>query len=167
MRFLQFSILSLLLCACSSQKYAIQLTSEQREILNSIVGKKVHQKTIISEFDEPISKYVEDNFLAFNLCSKEFGSQKVQITDEELEYLKNQFDRQTIINLNRLNPKLRIRASRKRERFKSINISLPVVFRGDSLGLYYVSGTHAGEFSLLQKKNNNWEKACSSLVWIE
>jgi len=167
MRLLKFSILTFLVSACSSQKYARELSATQMEILNSVVSEKVYHRTIVSEFDEPISNYVENNFLDFNLCTEEFGSTKIKISKSELEFLKSNFDSQTSININRIIPKLRKRAVRKRQRFKTVSISLPVVFRGDSLGLYYTSGTYGGEFSLIQKKNNSWEKICSSLVWIE
>ena len=167
MRLLKFSILSLLCYACSSQRYARELSVSQRQILNSLVSEKVYHKTIISEFDEPISNYIEDNFLSFNLCIEEFGAKKIIISDEELKFLKSRFDSQKIINLNKLNPKLSNRAAQKRVRFETLSISLPVIFRGDSLGLYYVSGTYGVEFGLLMKKNKSWEKVCSSLVWIE
>lgn len=168
MRLLKISILSLLYYACSSQRYARELSVSQREILNSVVSEAVYHKTLISEFDKPISNYVETNFLEFDLCSsEEFRAKKIQLSEDEIKFLKSRFDSQKIINLNRLNPKLSNRAAQKRERFKTVSISLPVIFRGDSLGLYYVSGTYGGEFGLLQKKNNSWEKVCSSLVWIE
>jgi hypothetical protein len=167
MRLLQYTILSLLFCACSSQKHAKELSDAQMEILNSIVGEKVYHKTIISEFDEPISNYVENNFLEFNLCFEGLGARRIEFSEEELKILKNQFDSQVKINLNRISPKLKQGATRKREEFKTVSISLPAVFRGDSLALYYISGRYGGEFSLLQKKSGTWQKACSSLVWIE
>lgn len=143
------------------------MSQAQREILNTVGGEKIYFKTITSEFDEPISDYIDTNSLTFDLCSEEFRTGKIQFSEEEIKFLKSQFDLQVQINLNRISPKLNKKTSRKREEFITRNISLPVVFRGDTLALYYSSGRYGGQFNLLQKKSDTWQMACSSLVWIE
>jgi hypothetical protein len=50
---------------------------------------------------------------------------------------------------------------------KSSVISLPILFRNNTMAIYYNTETSGGSLTLLQKRNSKWKIICSSSVWIE
>jgi len=168
MRSIIYSIAATVILGCSSYKKLTARHKDNLSALESILRKSnggIYHRTIIQENQKPISLYVESYNFELNLCVPDADPASVYISDREFAFLKKEFSNQTVVKLDRLYPELRNKMIKKHQRFKTVSISMPVVFRNGSMAMYYATGTYGGEFGLLQNKQGKWERICSSIVW--
>lgn len=155
--------------SCSSTKKTTEMDIELKEVLEYIVKKnssEIYYKTIIRDVNKSIASYINEEYLEFYLCLKKIDS-VVKIPKKEIQYVKRKFKEQSIQNLNKLLPKLKNNIKKNREKFKTKYISMPVLFRSNTMALYYNLQEYGGEFTLLKKNNGKWEVICGRSVWIE
>ncbi len=159
-----------LILSCSSTKEIFVVQEENLEVLNDIIGESnggIYYESIDSDLQKPIDSYVNKYLLEFYLCINDIDSSTTKISELEISYLKEQFSKHEIVRFDKLSAELKEKIVKNHERFKTVSISLPVVFRNGSMAIYYVSGTYGGGFNLLQKNNEKWNVICSNSVWIE
>ena len=82
-------------------------------------------------------------------------------------YLKREFKMQKVINLHNLPLIYKQNLTKEKIRFETSFISTPILFRNNTMAIYYNTQTYGGSLTLLQKRNSKWEIICSSSVWIE
>ncbi len=170
MRKLLLILILISIISCSSKKGISKISVENIIVLNSILTNsngEIYYQTITEDLQKPLESYFEPYLLEFYLCNKGIDSSKVKITKQEIGFLKENFKNQAKNRISRINPEFKNKVTKKKERFKTIHISMPAVFRNGTMAIYYVSGTYGGGFNLLQKVNNKWEMICSNSVWIE
>ena len=170
MRIFIIVIVLIITPSCSSTNELSKVQEESLEVLNDVILKsngEIYYKSINSDRQEPISSYVQKYLLEFHLCVKDIDRSKTKISEQEVSYLHERFSNHKIVRLDKLSSEFSEKTVKKHKRFKTVSISLPVVFRNGTMAIYYVSGTYGGGFSLLQKSNNNWNIICGNTVWIE
>ena len=163
-------IISIIFLSCSSKKDLSGVQGENIEVLESILNKskgEIYYKTINTDLQKPIHTYIEAYLLEFYLCDKDVDTSSIHISIEEVGFLKRKFENHSIVRIDKLKSGFRSKITKKHKRFKTVSISIPVVFRNGTMAIYYMSGTYWGGFNLLQKRNNKWELICSNSVWIE
>ena len=154
---------------CSSKKSTINKVSNEHEVLSYILKKSsgnIYYKTIIEEGNIPIDSYVKDKYLEFYLCGKDVDS-PVKIPKEEVAFLKQKVKSVSVQRIDKLFPSLKEKTTKKKERLVTSFISMPILFRNNTMAIYYSTQTYGGEFKLLQKVNGEWETICANSVWIE
>lgn len=168
------SVISLLILIfffnCSANQIVSEIDDDKINILNSILNKSnttVYYRTIIEDLNKPISFLLNQTTLNFNFCNKDIDPTRRVISDIEILFLKNKFKKQTTLKIDKINSTFKDKVTKKNERFKTTYITIPEVFRGGKMAIYYSNSTYGGEFTLLKKVNNKWEKICSSSVWLE
>lgn len=170
MRSIKVLIVFILTLSCSSAKGVLEIQEENLEVLNHVLenskGGIIYYKSINYDLNELIGSFVI-NGLNFDLCIKDIDSSLTKFSDQESSYLSDEFNKQNIVRIDRLKPEFEERTVKKHERFETVSISIPVVFRNGTMAIYYYSGTYGGGFNLLQKNSDNWEVVCSNSVWIE
>ncbi|MCM5661453.1 hypothetical protein [Galbibacter mesophilus] len=156
-----FSILS-----CSSTR----LDKPSKEALKAIVkhsSNKIYYESITSDIGKPLDTLFEEELTDFYLCTPTVEDVTGKISVEELAYIKEKFRLQSVGRIDRSVTGLHSKMSKKHLPHKTETISFPVVFRGDSMAVYYYRNTYGGGFNLLQKKNDEWQMICSKSVWAE
>ncbi|MGG8498150.1 hypothetical protein ACQY1Q_17250 [Tenacibaculum sp. TC6] len=157
-KFIYLSI-CLMTISCSSNKLII--SKDQTDILNEILYSSdynVYYKTIISDLNKPLEDYIT-SAMEFQFCENE------SIKPNEISFLKKQ--KLEVINLYKLPLNIKEKITRKKKDIKTSHISIPILFRNNTMALYYNTQRDGGSFMLLQKKETKWEIICSSLIWIE
>lgn len=161
-------ILSLfIIFSCSSKKEVAKSSADQVEVLSLIISsskKKIYFKTITKSFQKPLESYIKPHLLEFYFCREGIESSSIIITETEINFLKNEFGVQPKIKLSK---DFKNKVTRKKEKFNTIYISSPIVFRNGTMALYFKNQTFGGGFVLLKKENGEWKFLCSNSVWIE
>lgn len=166
---LKIILLSIILSSCSSIEQIALKDAETKRILRNIVKNnpnKVYYKTITLDGDKPIVSYVNQEYLEFYLCKKGIDS-VIKIPKNEIKFIKEKFKTHKVLKLDKLLPKLKDKLSKKEEKLKTQYISIPVLFRNNTMALYYNLETYGGEFTLMQKNNGKWNVICGRSVWVE
>lgn len=154
---------------CTSNKNVINYDNNVTEVLHDIIkeaNKKTYYKTIIKDSGEPISSYVNNEYLEFYLCVSEIDS-AIIIPKNEVVYLNQKFRQLTVARIDKILPKLNQNITRKKNELETSYISIPIFFRNNTMAIYYFRERYGAGFNLLQKKNEKWKKICSRTVWIE
>ncbi len=171
MHILKLSFVCLLFFGSLNGQQLPNSESEELKVLESILSNSnnstTYYKTIIEDQKTPLTTYIEAYLLKFYLCTNDIDSASVIISDEEVNLLRQKFSKQKVKRIDKLLPKYKNRTTKKHERYKTGSISMPVTFRDGTMALYFSLSTYSGEFNLLRKKNDTWEKVCSNAVWIE
>jgi hypothetical protein len=151
--------------SCSSTKQELVVTDDVQKIF-SLIGQnnQIHYKTIVEDLGNPIGYYIKSHLLHFDLCVD--GSKPSLITEKEIVFLKTSFDAQKTIRLDKLRLKIK-NLIHKKGNGKTSFISAPVIFRNNTMAVYYSFSRYGGGFKLLQKKRDTWQQMCSNTVWIE
>lgn len=150
--------------SCSSVKATI--SENQIDVLNTIINSSKHNiyyKTIIdngTSLQNPIEDYITDN-LEFQFCDSNV------LNDTEIVFLRKEFKKQKKKNMFKLPLIKRENLTKEKKRLETSFISLPILFRNNTMAIYYNTQTYGGDFILLQKRNANWKVICSSSVWVE
>jgi len=155
--FILFTVIS-----CSSKKLLIN--KNQINVLNEVLyssNYNIYYKTIINDLNKPIKDYII-NDMEFQFCE---NAGITSIKPSEIFFLKNQ--KLKTLNLYKLPLDLKGKITRKKKGFKTSYISIPILFRNNTMALYYITQRYGGSFMLLQKKKSKWVTLCSSQVWIE
>lgn len=162
-------ILLLLIVNCSLKRTTIEKFSNEYEVLNHILKNSngnIYYKTIVKDGEVPIESYVKDEFLEFYLCGSEVDS-PVKIDKKSINLLKENFKKLRVERLDKLFPLLANRVVKKKVRLKTSFITVPALFKNNTMAIYYSTQTYGGEFKLLKKINGKWKTICSNSVWIE
>jgi hypothetical protein len=159
----------ILIFGCSSNHKISQLDKENINVLYSILNNSndVYYKTIIEDLGKSLDFQIEPYLLEFSLCDKNINLGTTKISNKEIIFLKKEFKTQSIIRIDKIDPSFKNKTTKRIERFKTVRISMPIVFRNGSMAIYYSNSTYGGGFSLLQKEDNRWKAICSNSVWIE
>ncbi|WP_428742302.1 hypothetical protein [Tenacibaculum sp.] len=155
--------------SCSSNKNTINKVNNEYEVLSYILKKSkgnIYYKTITEEGNIPIESYVKNRYLEFYLCSNGIYS-PIKIPKEEVVFLKQKVKSISVQRIDKLFPDLKDKTTKKKIRFKTSFISMPILFRNNTMAIYYATQTYGGEFKLLRKVNGEWETICANSVWIE
>lgn len=166
---LKIIIVVIFMNSCSSYKEAADNMNAEYEVMSSVLKKSsgnIYYKTIIEEGNIPIDSYVKDKYLEFYLCGKDVDS-PVKIPKEEVAFLKQKVKSVSVQRIDKLFPSLKEKTTKKKERLVTSFISMPILFRNNTMAIYYSTQTYGGEFKLLQKVNGEWETICANSVWIE
>ncbi|MGQ3678869.1 hypothetical protein [Tenacibaculum discolor] len=166
---LKIIIVVIFMNSCSSYKEAADNMNAEYEVLSSVLKESsgnIYYKTIIEEGNIPIDSYVKDKYLEFYLCGKDVDS-PVKIPKEEVAFLKQKVKSVSVQRIDKLFPSLKEKTTKKKERLVTSFISMPILFRNNTMAIYYSTQTYGGEFKLLQKVNGEWETICANSVWIE
>ena len=163
-------IFTSLLFSCSSGKIA---NDNSYEIINSLtksVGNKktkIYYKTTSSRYDGvPIANFLNRSTTQFDLCAPSFDRNDAKLTENEINILKEKF--KGVYSKKFDFSKIKNRSAfTNNKNDRTARISEPVKFRNDQFAIYYTEGRYGGEFTLLRKEKTEWEKVCSSMVWIE
>lgn len=166
---LKIIIVVIFMNSCSSYREVVNNMNTEYEVLSSVLKESsgnIYYKTIIEEGNIPIDSYVKDKYLEFYLCGKDVDS-PVKIPKEEVTFLKQKVKSVSVQRIDKLFPNLKDKTTKKKTRFKTSFISMPILFRNNTMAIYYSTQTYGGEFKLLQKVNGEWETICANSVWIE
>ena len=150
--------------SCSSAKKAI--SENQINVLNTIIQSSkysIYYKTINNNgtnLKKPIEKYITNN-LEFQFCEPDI------INENDIIFLRKEFERQKVKNLLKLPLINKKKLTKEKKRLETSFISLPILFRNNTMALYYNAQTYGGNLILLKKIKSKWEIICSSSVWIE
>lgn len=150
--------------SCSSVKKPI--SKNQINVLNTILNSSkysIYYKTIINNgtnLRKPIEEYITKN-LEFQFCDFNF------VNESEILLLKKEFKKQKVENLYKLPLIYKNKLTKNKILYEASFISLPILFRNNTMAVYYNTQTYGGNLTLLQKKNSEWKIICSSSVWIE
>lgn len=150
--------------SCSSAKEIIN--ENQINVLNKIIQSSkfsIYYKTVDNNgtsLKKPIEEYIT-NDLEFQFCESNI------INENDIVFLRKEFKRQKIKNLYKLPLIYRKNLTKEKKRFETSFISIPILFRNNTMAIYYNTQTYGGSLTLLQKINSKWEIICSSSVWIE
>ena len=161
--------LLLLIINCSSKRIITEKFSNEYEVLNHILKNSngnIYYKTVVKDGEIPVESYVKDEFLEFYLCGSEVDS-PVKIDKKSINLLKENFKNLRVERLDKLLPVLANKTIKKKVRLKTSFITTPVLFKNNTMAMYYSTQTYGGEFKLLQKMNGKWKTICSNSVWIE
>ncbi|WP_198029938.1 hypothetical protein [Christiangramia salexigens] len=159
-----------LIFSCKSGKIESENTYE---IINSITKSegnkktKIYYKTTSSKYDGvQIANFLNKNTVQFNLCAPSFDRNIAELTQKEINLLKEKFKD---VNSKKFDfSKIKNREEfTKRKTNSTVHISEPIKFRNGEFAIYYSEGRYGGEFTLLKIEKSNWKKVCSSMVWIE
>ncbi len=145
--------------SCSSKRLLID--ENQIDVLNEVLKSSkynTYYKTIIKDLNKPIEDYIT-NDMEFQFCEND------TIEPKEISFLKNQ--KLEIVNLYRLPLSIKEKITKKKKGFETSFISMPILFRNNTMAIYYSTQRYGGSFMLLKKENSTWKIICSSLVWIE
>ena len=159
-----FVFLCMVNLSCSSSKKTI--SKNQVNVLNTILHSSeysIYYKTIINNgtsFKKPIEEYITDN-LEFQFCESDI------INKSEIVFLRKEFKNQKVKNLNKLQLNYSENLTKNKKIFETSFISIPILFRNNTMAIYYNTQTYGGNFTLLEKRDSEWKIICSSLVWIE
>ncbi|WP_440120737.1 hypothetical protein [Tenacibaculum sp. Ill] len=149
----------LITISCSSKKLLI--SENQINVLNEILhssNNNIYYKTIVNDLEKPIEAYIS-NEMEFQFCENEV------ITPDEISFLKKQ--QLEVVNLYKLPLDIKEKVTRKKKDIETSHISVPILFRNNTMALYYNTQRYGGNFMLLKKEKSKWKVICSSLVWIE
>ncbi|MGG8498163.1 hypothetical protein ACQY1Q_17315 [Tenacibaculum sp. TC6] len=163
------TLLFLFINCSSNQKIAEQNNEEikvLRYILKNSSNSSTYYKTIINDGKIPINTYIKGEYLEFYLCSKEVDS-FIKIPKQDILFLQEKFKTLSIQRLDKLLPEFKDKITKKKERFETSFISIPVLFNNNSMAIFYSLQTYGGEFKLLKKSKGEWKTICSNSVWIE
>ena len=166
---LKIIIVVIFMNSCSSYKEAADNMNAEYEVMSSVLKKSrgnIYYKTIIKEGDIALESYVKNKYLEFYLCGKDVDS-PVKIPKEEVAFLKQKVKSVSVQRIDKLFPSLKEKTTKKKERLVTSFISMPILFRNNTMAIYYSTQTYGGEFKLLQKVNGEWETICANSVWIE
>ncbi|MEY8860826.1 hypothetical protein [Tenacibaculum singaporense] len=162
-------IIVIFMSSCSSYREVVDNMNTEYEVLSSVLKESrgnIYYKTIIEEGNIPIESYIENKYLEFYLCSNGVDS-PVKIPKEEVAFLKQKVKSVSVQRIDKLFPNLKEKTTKKKERLVTSFISMPILFRNNTMAIYYSTQTYGGEFKLLQKVNGEWETICANSVWIE
>jgi hypothetical protein len=174
----RFRILSILLIqlflnnSCSTTTNISKNELEKYDILNSIIENQknpnIYYRTINTKYDKSnLSKYINQQFLDFPLCvNKSIESSKI-FDKADFDYLKNKFKELKIIKIKKSLIKDKLAVTKIKGENERTFITFPIIFKNGNYAIYYSETKYGGEFSLLKKENEKWEKICSNLLWIE
>lgn len=166
---LKIIIVVIFMNSCSSYKEAADNMNAEYEVLSSVLKKSrgnIYYKTIIKEGDIALESYVKNKYLEFYLCIKGINT-PIKVSKEEVLFLKQKIKNISIQRIDKLFPSLKEKTTKKKERLVTSFISMPILFRNNTMAIYYSTQTYGGEFKLLQKVNGEWETICANSVWIE
>ena len=175
---LNFRILLILLTtillsiSCSTTNNLSKNELESYEVLNSITKKqksgKIYYLTINSKYDKTdLSKYITPKFLDFPLCINNSINPASIFEESDFEYIKNQFNELKIIEIRKSLIKNKSTITRIKGKKEISFMTFPIVFKNGNYAIYYSELRYGGEFSLLNKEDDKWDKICSNLLWIE
>ncbi|MDX6745505.1 hypothetical protein SHK09_01775 [Polaribacter sp. PL03] len=161
---LVFIWICFVILSCSSAK---EITDEnQINVLNTIIQSSkssIYYKTINNNgtsFKKPIEEYITDN-LEFQFCETYI------IKENDIVFLRKEFKKLKVKNLYKLPSIYKKNITKEKKSFETSFISIPILFRNNTMAIYYSTETYGGSLTLLQKRNSKWETICSSSVWIE
>lgn len=146
--------------SCSSQKKII--SQNEIDVLNEVLhssNNTIFYKTINKDLNKLINGFI-NNDIEFKFCEKE-----IIIEPSEISFLKNK--KLEIRNLRRLPLNFKQKLTKKKRKIETSHISMPLIFRNNTMAIYYNSETYGGSFILLNKKKSKWKILCTSQVWIE
>jgi hypothetical protein len=153
-----------IIVSCSSNK--VLISNNHIEVLNTILSSsrnKIFYKTIINDVNslkKPINEYIKDN-LQFQFCQSNI------ISEGEICFLRKKMKNLQTKSLLKLPLDYKNKLTKKKKEIEISFISIPILFRNNTMALYYNTQRYGGSFTLLQKKDSKWEIICSSSVWIE
>jgi len=175
---LKFRILSILITtvilsiSCSTTSNLSKNELESYGVLNSITQKqksgKIYYLTINSKYDKTdLSKYINQNFLDFPLCINNSIKPSNIFEKSDFEYIKNQFNELKIIEIRKSLLKNKSAITKIKGKEETSFMTFPIIFKNGNYAIYYSESRYGGEFNLLKKEDEKWEKICSNLLWIE
>ncbi|WP_111710228.1 hypothetical protein [Lutibacter citreus] len=165
-------ILLLLCISCSTTKNISKNELESYDVLNSITQKqksgKIYYLTINNMYDKTdLSKYINPKFLDFPLCINNSINPANIFEESDFEYIKKQFNELQIIKIRKPLIKHKSAITKIKGKNETSFMTFPIVFKNGNYAIYYSESRYGGEFSLLKKEGEKWEKICSTLLWIE
>jgi len=123
-------------------------------------------KTTISEFSQPLSRYLF-YMDGFDVCSSLANPDSVKLNSDDRNYLVERFSSMEVTNINKLVKEPKNHTLKKIEGHNWSVISLPVVFRDGKYAIYYSKGAYSGQFILMENIEGHWMDVCYSAVWSE
>ncbi|NNK18511.1 MAG: hypothetical protein HKP49_05110 [Maribacter sp.] len=170
-----FFLLFIILFACKTMPSPVLLTTSEKEILKAIaedfsdseIEADIYYRSITSDRNKTISEWIDINDGIFLLCVDEIDSSEYVLSRKEKKFLENQFKKHSVINFKKLKEIDSRIFTRNFVRFKTVEISKPILFRNNDFAIYYKTGTYGGSFNLMKKANGRWSTVCSNTSWIE
>lgn len=158
-----FLIITIVSFSCATTK---QIHPNQIDVLDALLRNstnKVYYKTLVTDgtsLMKPIATFITDN-LEFQFCDE------VIIEESEIIFLKQEFKKLNVVNLYNVSKASSNKLTKQKIQYKTSFISLPILFRNNTMALIYTTQTYGNSFLLLQKEKDKWNVKCSSLITIE
>ena len=155
----------LIIVGCSSVIKDVKKTNDLQKIMYLITNKDVFYKSVIKDKKKPIYLFVQPNLLEFNLCDTN-GLGEIQLSNNEVEFIRDEYRIQRKVRLDKILNKNNYLSTNKLGNETKF-ITVPVIFRNNTMAIYYSYSKYGGGFNLLQKKDSNWQVVCSNAVYLE
>ncbi len=154
---------------CFQKPNSHKFKDERYDILNLVLDKTkfgdVYYKTINKDSEKPIENYLDRE--VFDSCICSMNNNSFNLDDKEIDFIKKQFKNQKIIDLSKIHFLSKKRLTKRRDKRNTYFISMPILFRNNTMAIYYTLQADGGYFTIVQKDGKKWDIVCSCSAWIE
>ena len=168
---LPFLALFLILSSCGVSKSITDNDKEAYRILNTIsdlsVNKHIYYRTLNNiNGDFVLSDYIKPGLLDFSLCKKSIDKSNI-LNDSNYKFISSRFKVLKSVKIDNSLIKDKSIIIKNKGKTNTIFMTFPIIFNNGKYAIFYLEERYGGEFTLLKKDRNKWERICSSNVWIE
>ncbi len=161
----------LFLSSCIASKSMTENDKEAYRILNTISGRPVNNHIYYRTLnningDFVLSDYIKPGLLDVSFCDKSIDKSNI-LKDSDYKFIRRRLKELKSVKIDNSLIKNKSVIIKSKGKSNTIFMTFPIIFNNGKYAIFYLEARYGGEFTLLKKDRNKWERICSSGVWIE